>query len=433
MFHISAVDGGLIHSMGGSEMSMPWYYSVGVSKYGPISSSELKRIAATGKLWGKSLAGWVPAFTANGLLPAGPAQASSVAFERSRSVPQPLDPPFERITGHVSSVSSKLPRKASLSRMPLLIAAGICLIGCVVASAQNTVSGSGQPATTNQVSDPLADEVKQASAYLNGDGVPKNEETAFGLFSDAAQKGSVDGMALLGYCYVRGTGTGQDFKQAMRWFHQAADKGDANAMGNIGVMYEYGDGVTQDFAQAGQWYQKASDAGDTQAMSRLGNLYVGGKGFPQDYGQAMTWYRKAADGGDAAAQFSLGRMYLKGVGVTKDIAEANKWFRKAELQGYQLNMLVPETKFDAVGLSDVVDFLRDLTNANIFVNWSAFKAAGVDVNTPITGQYRDIPLSNVLDAILKLAGSGKAKLAFALDDGVIVISTEDDIKAHAPH
>ena len=45
-----------------------------------------------------------------------------------------------------------------------------------------------------------------------------------------------------------------------------------------------------------------------------------------------------------------------------------------------LHKKVPEVKFDNTSFSDVIDFFRDITGANIAVNWRALESAGVDEN-----------------------------------------------------
>jgi hypothetical protein len=56
----------------------------------------------------------------------------------------------------------------------------------------------------------------------------------------------------------------------------------------------------------------------------------------------------------------------------------------------QLERQIPETPFDGTPLTDVVDYLRDITNANIFVNWRALEAGGIDRNTPVTAKLRNV-------------------------------------------
>jgi hypothetical protein len=75
-----------------------------------------------------------------------------------------------------------------------------------------------------------------------------------------------------------------------------------------------------------------------------------------------------------------------------------------------------------------------VTGANIFVNWRALESVGVDRNTPITLALANMPLSQVLDQLLtqsaaRAARGGKpAKLGYTVDQGVIVISIDEDLK-----
>jgi len=98
-------------------------------------------------------------------------------------------------------------------------------------------------------------------------------------------------------------------------------------------------------------------------------------------------------------------------------------------QGLQdkLDRNLPELTFDAVGLGDVVDFLRDVSGANIFVNWKSLEGPGIDRNTPVTAKLRNVRFSKVLGIILDSAGGGKQKLGYTTDEGVITISTVDDL------
>ncbi len=88
---------------------------------------------------------------------------------------------------------------------------------------------------------------------------------------------------------------------------------------------------------------------------------------------------------------------------------------------------LPELRFDAVPLVDVVEFLRDTTQANIFVNWSAIEGAGIDKNTPISTRLKNVRFSKVLGIVLESAGGGIIRLGYTIDDGVITISTQEDL------
>jgi type II secretory pathway component GspD/PulD (secretin)/tetratricopeptide (TPR) repeat protein len=93
----------------------------------------------------------------------------------------------------------------------------------------------------------------------------------------------------------------------------------------------------------------------------------------------------------------------------------------------QLDRQLPALQFDAVGFSDVIDFLRDVSGANIFVNWKSLEAAGIDRNTPVSASLRNVKFSKALNVILDSVGGGQTKLGYTIDEGVITISTADDL------
>ena len=92
----------------------------------------------------------------------------------------------------------------------------------------------------------------------------------------------------------------------------------------------------------------------------------------------------------------------------------------------QLGRVLPEINFATVPFGDVVDFLRDITQSNIFVNWKALEAAGVDRSTPVTQRLRNVEFGKALNTVLNDVG-GAGKLGYALDDGIVSISTIEDL------
>ncbi|HEY7089035.1 MAG TPA: M56 family metallopeptidase [Tepidisphaeraceae bacterium] len=95
-----------------------------------------------------------------------------------------------------------------------------------------------------------------------------------------------------------------------------------------------------------------------------------------------------------------------------------------------LDRKLPEVKFEQVGFADVVQFLRDTTSANIFVHWKAVEEAGIQRNTPITARLRDVKLSKALETLLRDIGGTKSKLGYAVDEGVITITTQDELNSN---
>jgi beta-lactamase regulating signal transducer with metallopeptidase domain/type II secretory pathway component GspD/PulD (secretin) len=93
----------------------------------------------------------------------------------------------------------------------------------------------------------------------------------------------------------------------------------------------------------------------------------------------------------------------------------------------QLTRLLPEIDFKGVGLGDTIDFLRDVSGANVFVNWKALEAAGIKRDAPVTARLKDVQFSKALQIILDSAAGAGNRLAFSADKSVITISTADDI------
>ena len=88
-----------------------------------------------------------------------------------------------------------------------------------------------------------------------------------------------------------------------------------------------------------------------------------------------------------------------------------------------LDRTLPTVQFDGVNFGDVVDFLRDVSGANLMVDWKAIEPAGIFPNTPVTTHLKNISFGRALTEILNAAGGGQAKLGYRIDQDVITIST----------
>lgn len=89
-----------------------------------------------------------------------------------------------------------------------------------------------------------------------------------------------------------------------------------------------------------------------------------------------------------------------------------------------LNRTLPEMKFDGVAFADAVDFIRDITDANIVVNWKALEAAGVNKDTVVNLKLRNVTLKKALALLLSEAAAGDG-VTYTLEDGVIEITTTE--------
>jgi tetratricopeptide (TPR) repeat protein len=88
-----------------------------------------------------------------------------------------------------------------------------------------------------------------------------------------------------------------------------------------------------------------------------------------------------------------------------------------------------EITADAQGLEKVINFLRDNMGANVFVNWPALAAVNVDRQTLVTVSIKDVPFRKALTTILQQVGGPGVELSYRIDDGIIVISTKEELTA----
>jgi len=80
-----------------------------------------------------------------------------------------------------------------------------------------------------------------------------------------------------------------------------------------------------------------------------------------------------------------------------------------------LERVLPELHFNANSFSDVVDFMRDVGGANLFVDWKAVEAAGVKRDAPLTLKLRSIPQREALRLIIDSAADYKGTLDLQVD------------------
>ncbi|MCL2647005.1 MAG: hypothetical protein FWD61_08365 [Phycisphaerales bacterium] len=86
-------------------------------------------------------------------------------------------------------------------------------------------------------------------------------------------------------------------------------------------------------------------------------------------------------------------------------------------------------QFNQAPFYTVIDYLRDHTQTNIFVNWTALSEAGIIKNTPVSVNLRNVPFRKVLHTIFSDINGNTVRLDYAIDDGVITISTHDDLES----
>lgn len=153
-------------------------------------------------------------------------------------------------------------------------------------------------------------------------------------YRKAAQQGDAIAQYNLGCAYVNGNGITKNEIQAVYWYRKAAEQGIASAQNNLGYSYGNGRGINKDDAQAVIWYRKAAEQGERYAQHNLGVMYENGTGVAKDETQAIAWYHKAAEQGHASAMAAEKRLIEK-IALEKKLEEERQARIKRELEQKQ--------------------------------------------------------------------------------------------------
>jgi len=82
--------------------------------------------------------------------------------------------------------------------------------------------------------------------------------------------------------------------------------------------------------------------------------------------------------------------------------------------------------FQELQFQKAIQWLTDSTGANITVNWTALEAAGINKDALVTLHLKNVKFETVLRQLLDVAG-GVTPLGYVIEDGVIKISTKEDL------
>jgi TPR repeat protein len=124
----------------------------------------------------------------------------------------------------------------------------------------------------------------------------KDYAKAVELWQPLAERGDTTAQYSLGTLYAEGNGVARDDATAFMWFQRAANRGNAAAQYNVGASYAAGTGVAKNDIEAAKWFQRAANQGMAFAQFNLGLLYAAGNGVPQDDVEAFKWLEIAFAG-----------------------------------------------------------------------------------------------------------------------------------------
>jgi hypothetical protein len=92
---------------------------------------------------------------------------------------------------------------------------------------------------------------------------------------------------------------------------------------------------------------------------------------------------------------------------------------------YALGATVPQLSLDGASLAQAVDYLRQMSGANIIVNWKVLEGVGVAKETPISIQVRNLPMGKMLQLVLDQA-SPNTQLVYTVHSNIVDVTTQDE-------
>ena len=152
-------------------------------------------------------------------------------------------------------------------------------------------------------------EYETGNAYLSGNGVKRNTETASEWYQKAMAQNHEEA-------------TEKFYSFYSKALEKRAKGGDVRAQFETGNGYYSGQIVSKDNNTAAKWYKMAMAQGHQEATEKFYSFY-------------SKELEKMAKANDARAQYETGNAYLSGSGIDRDPEEASEWFMKAMAQGYE--------------------------------------------------------------------------------------------------
>ena len=123
-----------------------------------------------------------------------------------------------------------------------------------------------------------------------------------------------------------------------------------------------------------------------------------------------------------------GRLSATALLALLGLALVNVTAASAAAQSYSVNTknairyILPHTRMNNAPFQDTIQYLRDTTGANIFVNWAALEAAGVMKTSPIDLDLRYVSAQELVKLMLAQV-SPQTPLISYVHDNVLTITT----------
>lgn len=92
-----------------------------------------------------------------------------------------------------------------------------------------------------------------------------------------------------------------------------------------------------------------------------------------------------------------------------------------------LNRQMPEINFNQIAVRDAIEFIHDVAQLQIEVNWDALEKAGIKNTSPTTIRVKNLSLRRTLRLLLDDVGGDREKLDYVVDGDHILVSTREDL------
>ncbi len=93
----------------------------------------------------------------------------------------------------------------------------------------------------------------------------------------------------------------------------------------------------------------------------------------------------------------------------------------------RLQTRFPDAHFDGVPFESVLDTLRSASGLNIVANWPALEALAIERDVDVSLKATAVRIGDLLDLVLEQAGAAEVQLAWEVRDGIIHVSTQEDL------
>ena len=161
--------------------------------------------------------------------------------------------------------------------------------------------------------------------YMQGLGVPQDDQNAFGRFQSAAEKEHPEAMNSIALFYREGRVVEKSLERSAKFFEKSASYGNPYGEYNFALALQNGEGVAQDEARAAALLSKAADGGCVEAVDAYGMALLDGRGVQENPEAAFKCFLRAADAGYPPAMENLSKCYQYGKGVKADNRRAMEW------------------------------------------------------------------------------------------------------------